>query len=201
MKTSALLIIVLLLSGCGARVLAPASVDRIKQDLADMSAANSPVVAPSIYVREANNKLVGDMAKIIEIDPQDLVDFVRVPSAVWQANPEGALNKTQENVQKPVSIGEGWLLAGGAAATTIGIMLINILSKSGGPLGVGIDVIKHVLLADKNPKEFKIANKLQDALENYKLKDPKWRDNPIFQEISDILTTSEKDYIKDKINA
>lgn len=200
MRIFTLLIFVLLLSGCGARVLAPASVDRIKQDLADMSAANSPIVAPSTYVREANSKLITDMAKVIEIDPQDLVDYVRVPSAVWQANPEGALNKTVENTQKPIGITEGWLVAGGAAMSAVAVVLINILSKSGGPLGIGMDVIKHVLLADKNPKEFKVSNKIQIALENYKLKDPKWRENPVFQEISDIFTQAEKDYIKDKIN-
>lgn len=192
--------ILALFSGCGVRVLAPASTERVAQDIADIKAATNPNVPPTQQGNQAIAQLADDMAKTIDIDAEDL-PRARVSPRQWVENPDQALQDTTENVSKPLSIGTGWMMAGGAAATLLAVMGLNIAQRTGGPIGLVAGIVKQVFTADKNPKEDKIARKIQIALENYKDKDPNWRSNPVFNEISDIMTQAEKDYLKEKLNA
>lgn len=122
----------------------------------------------------------------------------RVPYKNWINDPKGAAHQQDDFTKKDEDKFERNSLIGVGILALLPILLA-ILNKANLPIVSGAAGIIGMLFGQQNPTEIKVGSTLTTALETYKVKDPNWRENPVFEHISDMMPTAEKDYIKAKI--
>lgn len=185
----------LLSTGCaGSRYYNSMEMQRIAATTADIKAANDPKVPVGNVTQADNLRLATELGDALKLDPADLVP--RVTTQEWIDDPAKAHDKSVIASQQLLPAGTWAAILGGAAVA--GIVLINLASKIPGPVGEFMMIAKQ-LMGGINPKELKVGDVLQQAIQTYKLQNPDtYVDNPVIKEISRAMGSDLKTYVKEK---
>ena len=196
MRLAALLVVCMLFYGCGARVLAPASVERLRTDIANVKQASEAVA--SSYSQEAINRLSIDMATTLGISLSDLDSYATVKAAEWNNAPHEALPKIEDSIKNPVSPSGAWWGLAAVVGTGLAVTALRALASSGtGGLPQIAGLIGSLLGWTLDPKEKLIRDKLQAAI-NIASQEPGFDTTSVGKELSKVMTPEEKLLIKRK---
>ena len=192
-----LILLVVILCGCDARVLSPDSTKRIATDIANVKAMHHSTVPQGDRVREGTLLLMNDMATAMSIDLKDLPHYETISTAEWKADPETSYEKVQEHISKPVTVSSGWmaLIGGGASAILIAILRMFASSLASTPYGVLIGMALNIMGLDDNPKDKAINSKVSSVIDKVREIEP---NNKVLVELSETMTRSEKDHIRNR---
>lgn len=192
-----LVLLVVILCGCDARVLSPDSTKRIATDIANVKAMHHSTVPQGDRVREGTLLLLNDMATAMSIDLKDLPSYETISTAEWKADPETSYEKVQEHISKPVTVSSGWmaLIGGGASAILIAILRMFASSLASTPYGMLIGMVLNIMGLDDNPKDKAINSKVSSVIDKVREIEP---NNKVLVELSETMTRSEKDHIRDR---
>lgn len=203
MKTHALIVCILVLSGCGPTIVTARQQQAAAQANSDLNAALDYAVEDDanpegVRLAAWDAKLhAANMAKAMEIEQAELPK-PRVSKAQWRedakkAHAESSNNTTTDND----SIANfGW-------KAMLGVGVAFIFAKGGQvalantPLAPLMNIINH-LMGGENPKRRKVYEKLLTVLQEYKATDPAWRTNPLYDALSAKFTQADKDFIKNE---
>lgn len=188
-------LVILSLTSCGASIRSGEQVKREAQIISDLKATNHPTVPPSTYTRDASAELAMELQEADEIPEVD-IPKPRVSKAQWIANPEAskeALNTKQKEDGMPATFTAGIAVA----ATTLFIGLASAMSTMNNPVGTIMGVVSH-LTTGQNPKDSKLLTILTDVMEEYKVANPDWKNNPLFKAISEAMPDDIKTHVKNR---
>ena len=199
MRTTALAIICLAiinLAGCGL-ALTSAQTRGVEQSLADLRVVNDSQVTPDANTRAVNARLAEEMRLAMGIEVSEL-PIARVSLEEYKKD-TAAASKKQIDAIDNTPIPQGYAALIGSGLTIASMILIGISAKGtqGTPLGP-IFAVAQQLLTAVHPKDEHTLTSVVNAIETYKLQDPKWEDNPVMIALGKSLTTAQKDYIKSK---
>ena len=190
---------IIFLCGCF-RIATPTQDKLAAQSVADSIAAAKFIrdTTTDESIKLAANAIYGhslNIAKALEIDPEDLPN-ARVSKVDWIIDPAGSDQRSQENIKK-----DGYSLAQIVTATSLATMLAGVGLAMGRsmlaahPLGQLLGYVG-TLFGQATPVKEKAHRKLLIVLDEYKKLDPNWKDNKLYQMLSDRMTNAEKDYVK-----
>jgi hypothetical protein len=185
-------------AGCGGRVLAPSSVERLRNDIANIKQASSKEVTPSSYSQQAINQLSIDMAVALGISLDDLDYYATVKTQEWNTDPKQAGKKVEEAVKNPTSPSGAWWGLAAVVGTGLAVTALRALASSGtGGLPQLAGVIGSLLGWTLDPKAKAIRDKLEVAI-NKASEDPSFNESVVGKELSKVMTPEEKIIIKRK---
>lgn len=184
----------MLLSGCLGieRVYNKKQMERVGSVVADIQEANDPSIPEGAVLAKDNLRLATELSVALDISKEDYL-VPRVTKKEWAEDSRAARTKSEKASEKEMPIGviASWI----GGAVVVGTLALNILSRVPGPIGE-LTLIAKQLLGGINPKELKLNNAMQAAMQRYKKADPdNYTENPFIKELSRVMGQDLKDYV------
>jgi len=198
----AVLGIVLIIAGCGARIVSPSGVERISRNLGNLKSLSDARVTPSKESQDSAQRIAADIAACMDISEEDLRSLTTVPYQDWNTDAPAASRKVIQETSQPASISNGWLATAGVAgmiAMSIAAIALRTIAASGvGPVSNIAGILGALLGVLENNKNRIIKDKIISAVDVASEVDPEYIHNPVFKQLSATMSTDEKTHIKNR---
>lgn len=192
------LVSLILLAGCS--LVSTRQKEVAAQASSDLRAATGYIKnvysdAPAALAADAIDMHAANMEKALGIEPEDL-PRPRIDVRDWQQDPNRSHQESRSNAASDsTTIGEYGVYAVAGVSIAILAGRLGTMMFANHPVGAFLGTLAH-MVGGESPMKGKVYKKMLQAFEDYKTIDPDWKNNKLYQLLSDRMTTPEKDFIK-----
>lgn len=193
------------LTGCGTFV-TNRQKEHAAQSLSDAKAALEYVAdkysesdPPTMWAALAAIGHAENVARVMDIDLEDL-PRPRITKRIWQIDPQGAQEESRALITQDKDSIVNYTLYG-LSAVSLAVLLGRLGHQMLGnhPIGILLGQLGHIF-GGESPRKKKVFDTIVSVMDEYKKVDPNWRNNKLFEMLSDSMTSADKDFVKSQRN-